>query len=297
MKKAEIINFFDALAPQWDEDIIHDDEIIHTILDHAKVGEGKEILDVACGTGVLIPDYLARNVKSVTAIDISPEMVKIAQRKFAQENVRIICGDAETAVFEHKFDCIVVYNAFPHFREPEKLIQVLTTHLKPGGTLTVAHGMSREKIDRHHAGDADKVSMGLMSEDALAAIMEPKLQVTVKISDDKMYQVTGVYRSKLEREKIMENQHKHVHSEEEKKKIVNRISKAIGHMEAVKKMVLRDEDCSDVLIQLAAVRAEINNTGKAVLKNHVSHCIVDAVEEGDMEAIENLNHAINMFVK
>ena len=95
----------------------------------------------------------------------------------------------------------------------------------------------------------------------------------------------------------MQHLHKHVHSEEEKKKIVNRLSKAIGHMEAVKNMVLRDEDCSDVLIQLAAVRSEINNTGKVVLKNHISHCIIDAVEEGDMEAIEQLNKAINMFVK
>ena len=95
----------------------------------------------------------------------------------------------------------------------------------------------------------------------------------------------------------MSQLHKHVHSEEEKKQVVNRLSKAIGHLEAVKQMVLRDEDCSDVLIQLAAVRAEINNTGKVVLKNHVSHCIVEAVEDGDMEAIEQLNKAISMFVK
>ena len=95
----------------------------------------------------------------------------------------------------------------------------------------------------------------------------------------------------------MEHLHKHVHSEEEKKKVVNRIAKAIGHMESVKQMVLRDEDCSEVLIQLAAVRAEINNTGKVVLQNHVTHCIVEAVEEGDMEAIDQLNRAINMFVK
>ena len=91
--------------------------------------------------------------------------------------------------------------------------------------------------------------------------------------------------------------HKHVHSQEEKKKVVNRLSKAIGHLEAVKQMVLRDEDCSDVLIQLAAVRAEINNTGKVVLKNHVSHCIVEAVEDGDMKTIEQMNKAINMFVQ
>ena len=196
MKKAEVVNFFDNLAPQWDDDMIRNDEIIHTILDNAKVSAEKEILDVACGTGVLIPDYLSRNVKSVTAIDISPEMVKIAQKKFSQENVHIICGDAETEAFEQKFDCIVVYNAFPHFPEPEKLIKSLTAHLKPGGTLTIAHGMSREKIDRHHSGNASKVSIGLMSEEQLASMMEPELQVTVKISDDRMYQVTGLYKNK-----------------------------------------------------------------------------------------------------
>ena len=98
-------------------------------------------------------------------------------------------------------------------------------------------------------------------------------------------------------EEVRTQIHKHVHSEAEKKKVMNRISKSIGHMEAVKKMIERDEDCSEVLIQLAAVRSEINNTGKVILKNHISHCIVHAVEEGDLEEIENLNRDINMFVK
>lgn len=79
--------------------------------------------------------------------------------------------------------------------------------------------------------------------------------------------------------------------------VVNRISRAIGHLEAVKRMVERDEDCSDVLIQLAAVRAAINNTGKVVLKNHINHCIVEAVEQDDHEAIERLNEAIDKFMK
>ena len=76
-----------------------------------------------------------------------------------------------------------------------------------------------------------------------------------------------------------------------------RLSKAIGHMEAVKRMVERDEDCSEVLIQLAAVRSAINNTGKVVLKNHIDHCIVEAVEENDQEAIRKLNQAIDKFIK
>lgn len=91
--------------------------------------------------------------------------------------------------------------------------------------------------------------------------------------------------------------HRHIHSMEEKKAVLNRLSKAIGHLEAVKRMVERDEDCSEVLIQLAAVRSAINNTGKVVLKNHINHCIVEAVEENDQEAIELLNQAIDKFMK
>ena len=79
--------------------------------------------------------------------------------------------------------------------------------------------------------------------------------------------------------------HRHVHSKAEKKAVLNRLSKAIGHLEAVKRMVERDADCSEVLIQLAAVRSAINNTGKVVLKNHMNHCIVEAVEENDQDAI------------
>lgn len=192
MEKLDVISFFDKLAPTWDAEMIRNDAVIDIILDNAMVAAGKDVLDVACGTGVLIQDYLKRNVKSVTAIDISPEMVKIAEKKFAEEKVTVICADVETENFDKKFDCIMVYNAFPHFPEPEHLIATLVSHLKEGGTLTVAHGMSRAQIDSCHTGSASKVSCGLMSEDALAKIFEKYLQVTVKISDDKMYQVTGI---------------------------------------------------------------------------------------------------------
>ena len=190
MNQQDIIQFFDRLAPQWDADMIRSDTIIARILDTAGVTAGKDILDVACGTGVLFPDYLARNVASVTAVDISPEMVKIAAQKFPGQ-VEVVCGDVQQVNFGRQFDCIVIYNAFPHFPDPEGLIAALTAMLKPGGTLTVAHGMSRAAIDRHHEGAASKVSVGLMHEDALADLFSRHLTVTAKISDDYMYQVTG----------------------------------------------------------------------------------------------------------
>ena len=187
----EVIEFFDRLASGWDAEMVRSDEIIRIILDNAGVTAGKNVLDVACGTGVLVPDYLKRGVASVTGIDISPKMVEIARGKFPQESVTILCGDVETAVFDRQFDCIVVYNAFPHFPDPERLIRTLAGLLTPGGALTVAHGMSREKIDAHHHGSASHVSNGLMPAEDLAAIFETVLNVTVIRSDERMYQIVG----------------------------------------------------------------------------------------------------------
>lgn len=91
------------------------------------------------------------------------------------------------------------------------------------------------------------------------------------------------------------SEHKHTH--ENTKAVVNRLSRAIGHLEAVKKMVEEGKDCSEVLIQLAAVKSAINNTGKVILKDHIDHCVVEAVETGDLKVLEDLNDAIEKFVK
>lgn len=87
------------------------------------------------------------------------------------------------------------------------------------------------------------------------------------------------------------------HHHTQTKAVINRLSRAIGHLESIKKMVEDGRDCTEVLIQLSAVKAAINNTGKVILEDHISHCIVDAVEHGDMEAIDRLNKAIDQFMK
>lgn len=93
------------------------------------------------------------------------------------------------------------------------------------------------------------------------------------------------------------HRHHHHHSEEHRREVSNRLARAIGHLQKVKQMVEDDEDCSDVLIQLAAVKSAINNTGKVILKDHMEHCIVHAVEDGDTEMIDELNAAIDKFMK
>ena len=192
MQKKDIITFFDQCASWWDADMVRNEELIAAILNNGGIREGVHVLDVACGTGVLFPDYLQRGVASVTGIDISPEMARIAQEKFPQ--VKVICGDVESVEFQEQFDAIMVYNAFPHFPDPAKLIRVLAGLVKPGGKLSIAHGMSREALASHHAGRASSVSIDLIHERELAELMEPYFHVDVIISNDCMYQVAGVRR-------------------------------------------------------------------------------------------------------
>ena len=94
-----------------------------------------------------------------------------------------------------------------------------------------------------------------------------------------------------------DHSHSHPHVHENTKAVLNRLSRAIGHLESVKKMVENGRDCSEVLVQIAAVRSAINNVGKVILQDHIQHCIVDAVEHDDQQALEDLCQAIDKFVK
>lgn len=192
INKSDVIEFFDRCAPSWDEDLIRNEDVIGKILDNAGVRQDVNVLDVACGTGVLFSDYIRRGVKSVTGVDISAEMAKRAAEKFPDSQIKVICGDVEEIPFDRKFDVVMVYNAFPHFPDPQHLIEVLASLTKDGGRMTIAHGMSRSRIDSHHKGFASRVSNGLMHEEELKKLFEPYFNVDVVISDDEMYQVAGI---------------------------------------------------------------------------------------------------------
>lgn len=89
----------------------------------------------------------------------------------------------------------------------------------------------------------------------------------------------------------------HTHDPQQVRAIVNRLKRSIGHLDKVRRMVEDGEDCADVLIQLSAVKSEINNTGKLILKQHMEHCIVEAVRENDQTSIDKMNEAIDRFMK
>ena len=284
MNKQDVIDFFDRMAPQWDADMIKNDTVIGKILDNAEVESGQDILDVACGTGVMFPYYLNRGAASVTGIDISPEMVKIAENKFAEEpRVQVISGDVEEVKLDRKFDRIVVYNAFPHFSKPKRLIKILAGLLKEGGRLTIAHGQSREAIDGHHQGSASKVSNGLMTADSLKKLFDPHFDVEIMISNSQMYQVSGVKRDPLAHSHdgaVAHSHggltHSHVHGEEDHEHVLDENATPLEELLVMMKYLVSHNDAHAQ--EVADLARNLQGAGKYSVYDE----IMDAVADFDM---------------
>ena len=283
MEKKDVIAFFDRCAPSWDAEMIKSDVKIGKILDNAEVGENMDILDVACGTGVMFDYYLQRGVASVTGIDISPEMAKIAASKYeGQPKVQVICGDVEEYAFGRKFDRIVVYNAFPHFPYPKRLIKILANLLKEDGRLTVAHGQSREAIDGHHSGSASKVSNGLMSAENLKRIFDAHFDVEVVISNNHMYQVSGVKRDVLAHSHSGHTHshggltHSHTHGDEEHDHLPRENATPLEELLVMMKYLVTHNDAHAQ--EVAELARELMAAGKDVAYDE----IMDAVSDFDM---------------
>ena len=284
MNKQDIIAFFDRVASSWDAEMIKNDEIIIKILDNAEIEAGQDILDVACGTGVMFPYYLQRGVASVTGIDISPEMAKIAEGKFTGDSrVQVICGDVEEVSFDRKFDRIVVYNAFPHFPKPKRLIKILAGLLKDNGRLTIAHGQSREAIDGHHQGSASNVSNGLMSADSLKKLFDPHFDVEIMISNSRMYQVSGVKRDPLAHSHdgaVMHTHggltHSHVHGAEEHEHYVDENATPLEELLVMMKYLVSHNDAHAQ--EVADLARNLQGAGKYRVYDE----IMDAVADFDM---------------
>ena len=94
----------------------------------------------------------------------------------------------------------------------------------------------------------------------------------------------------------MGRDHGHFHDPAVRRKQVNRAARAIGHMEHIKKMIENDEDCAEVLVQISAVKAALNNLGKEIISEHMAHCIIHAIEDGDTQAVEEFQEAIRKFM-
>ena len=91
--------------------------------------------------------------------------------------------------------------------------------------------------------------------------------------------------------------HGHSHNPSNTRAVRNRLARVIGHLHAVERMVSDERDCAEILVQLAAVRSALNNVCKMILREHMDHCVIDAIRENDTASIEELNKAIDLLMK
>ncbi len=191
MEKQNVIEFFDKSALTWDEKAVRNEPRINRILDNARIGQGQYVLDIACGTGILFPFYLDRQVARITGIDISPQMVRQASEKYAGEpKIQVCCGDAEIMEYDRKYDRIMIYNALPHFPDPAGLIRKLSFQLENEGKLTIAHSMSHDRVNMHHQNVPD-IACPLPETEELVKFFSPWFNVDVIISDEEIFEVSG----------------------------------------------------------------------------------------------------------
>jgi demethylmenaquinone methyltransferase/2-methoxy-6-polyprenyl-1,4-benzoquinol methylase len=188
----QVISYFDSQAQLWDACNKVRPEKLETILDLADIQSGDTVLDVACGTGVLFPFYLQRNVAQVVGVDISANMIAKARENYRDHTIELHNLDIEKAVFDHLFNRVMVFNALPHFPSPKRLVASLAQITEQGGRLTIAHDLGREHLNTIHCRKANTVSLGLISETELTHLLTPFFTVDVMISNEDMYVVSGV---------------------------------------------------------------------------------------------------------
>ena len=143
--------FFDRLASNWDTNEKSSKESLYKVLEPLRINKGNRVLDIACGTGIITGIISDISEASVVGIDLSSEMIKIAENKYkGNKTISFINEDFLTCPLSAKFDYAIIFNAYPHFTEPERLASRLSEVLSSGGRAAIVHNIGRRGIRACH---------------------------------------------------------------------------------------------------------------------------------------------------
>ena len=157
--------YFDERAANWNEQAEPAGTKHLMIAQLAGVHEGSRVLDVGCGTGIMERAYLELGAASIVGLDLSEAMLACARTSFSDvpaERLRFECHDILDFTSNEPFDVVVIYNAYPHILDKEAFVEATASLLVPGGRFLVAHGMSRETLNAHHANVPADVTSDLL---------------------------------------------------------------------------------------------------------------------------------------
>ena len=190
----EIAAYFNERAGKWDENGCSGESRVQgAVLSLVDLKPGDSVLDLGCGTGVMIPFYLAAQAGKVVAVDVSEKMVERAREKFGNEpSVELRASDALSLDESERFDAVVIYNAYPHFFDKPALAKKVYRLLKPGGRFAVAHGSGKDEINGHHQAHAAGVSSGLGPVREESAVWEGLFQLESLVDTPGFYAFSGV---------------------------------------------------------------------------------------------------------
>ena len=183
--------FFNQRAAQWDDDLPAILPARGAIAVLSGTKPGANVLDIACGTGVMEPELLSLGAASIVGIDIAENMIARAQEKFSESDPIQFYAVDLLEFTGGPFDLALMYNAYPHFSDKSAVLQKVASLLSPGGRFTVAHGMGRHAVNAHHSGVASKVSVGLGPACDEAARWEPWFLVDAVVDTQDLYLISG----------------------------------------------------------------------------------------------------------
>lgn len=192
----EIAAYFDERADSWDESGCSGESRVQgAVLSLVDLKPGDTVLDLGCGTGVMVPFYLAAQAGKIVAVDVSEKMVERAREKFGNEpSVELRASDALSLDEGERFDAAVIYNAYPHFPDKLALVEKVYRMLKPSGRFVVAHGSGKDVINRHHEAVAAGVSCGLRTASEESALWADKFEIEALVDTPGFYAFSGVRR-------------------------------------------------------------------------------------------------------
>ena len=197
MSNERIKEVFNSWAETWDERAIPREEKIKRILEVGEMKEGIDILDVACGTGVMEQFLLKYNPKSIVAVDIAENMIKKAKEKYNDNRIEFICDDIHN-IKDRKFDYVIIYNAFPHFLNPDKFIAHVHTLLRENGKFLICHDMGRDQLNNHHNNKkkVSDISLGLKETAEVGWMLVNSFFVDKMVDEDDIYIIYSIKKEK-----------------------------------------------------------------------------------------------------
>lgn len=189
-------SYYNKNASNWDRESRHDPDKVRYIVDLLGLEGGEDILDIATGTGVLIPLFEEHGPNSVLATDISENMIAEAEKKYPREDhpeVSFRVTDVYNIREHGRFDRVMCMAAFPHFDDKEKAVRIMADALRDGGILVIAHPSSKENIAKMHAMHPGDVAGHALPEiEELRRMFEKNgLKVTSERDDEDYYLMAG----------------------------------------------------------------------------------------------------------